>query len=157
PLRVVGTLSLTAISVNTIIGAGIFALPANIAQLLGAQAPLAYLTAGAAIFLIALCFAEAGGRFEASGGPYVYAREAFGEFVGFEVCWLFALARLTAMAAVANTFTDYLGFFWPDLAQGAGRFVAITILLGTLASIHVAGVRAGTWVNNIFTIGKLIP
>jgi APA family basic amino acid/polyamine antiporter len=157
PLRAIGTLSLTAISVNTIIGAGIFALPANVAQLLGAQGPLAYLIAGAAILLIALCFAEAGSRFESSGGPYLYAREAFGELVGFEVCWMFVLARLTAIAAVANTFSNYLGYLWPNLAQGAGRFLAITILLGTLAGIHLAGVRSGALVNNVFTISKLLP
>src|ERR1700730_5287679 len=92
PVRAVGALSLTAISINTVIGAGIFALPATVASLLGPASPLAYLTAGAAVLLIALCFAEAGSRFESSGGPYVYARAAFGDFVGFEVGWMFVLA-----------------------------------------------------------------
>ena len=98
PVRAVGALSLTAISVNAAIGAGIFALPANMAQLLGPASAWAYLAAGAAVLLIALCFADAGSRFEISGGPYVYAREAFGGFAGFEVAWIYMLTRLTALA-----------------------------------------------------------
>ena len=69
-VRGVGWFSLTAIAINGMVGAGIFALPANVAQLLGAAAPLAYITAGVAILLIALCFAEAGSLFEGSGGPF---------------------------------------------------------------------------------------
>ncbi len=157
PVRAVGALSLTAISVNTTIGAGIFALPAAVAQLLGPSAPLAYLAAGAAMLLITLCFAEAGSHFESTGGPYVYTRAAFGDFIGFEIGWMFALARLTAVAAVANTFCDYLGYFWPALGYGPGRLAAITALIGLLAATHLYGVRLGTLVNNIFTIGKLLP
>jgi len=156
-VRAVGPLSLTAVSINTIIGAGIFALPATVAQLLGPASPMAYLTAGVAVFLIVLCFAEAGSRFESSGGPYVYARAAFGDFTGFEVGWLFVLARLTAVAAVSNTFSDYLSYFWPALGQGTGRLLAITLMIGLLTSTHVLGVRIGVVVNNILTVGKLLP
>ena len=157
PVRAVGLVSLTAVSINTSIGAGIFALPATVAQLLGAAGPLAYLAAGAAVLLITSCFAELGSRFEATGGPYVYARAAFGGLAGFEVAWLFVLSRLTAAAAISNTFSDYLGYFWPALAHGAGRLGAITFMIGTLAFIHFIGVRVGTVVNNILTVGKLIP
>ena len=157
PVRAVGVLSLTAISINTIIGAGIFALPATVASLLGPASTLAYLTAGVAVLLIALCFSEAGSRFESSGGPYVYARVAFGDFIGFEVGWMYVLARLTAVAAVSNTFSDYLGYFWPAVGHGAGRLIAITVMIGALTAAHVAGVRLGVAVNNLFTIGKLLP
>jgi basic amino acid/polyamine antiporter, APA family len=156
-VRAVGLVSLTALSINTIIGAGIFALPATVAQLLGGAGPLAYLAAGAGVLLIASCFAELGSRFESTGGAYVYARAAFGGLVGFEVAWLYVLARLTAVAAVSNTFSDYLGYFWPELTHGVGRLGAITFMIGTLAFIHFIGVRVGTVVNNILTVGKLVP
>ena len=157
PVRAVGWLNLTAISVNTVIGAGIFALPASVAQVLGSTAPLAYLAASAAALLIALCFAEAGSHFESSGGPYLYARVAFGDFAGFQIGWLFLLARLTALAAISNTFSDYLGYFWPSLGHGAGRLAAITVMIGGLAATHLRGVRVGTVINNLFTLGKLLP
>ncbi len=157
PVRAVGFFSLTAISVNTVIGAGIFALPANVAQILGPAGVWAYFAAGAAVLLIALCFAEAGSRLEESGGPYVYTREAFGPFAGFEMAWIFLLARLTALAAVSNTFAAYLGYFCPPLQHGAGRVAAITVMIAGLAATHWFGVRLGTMVNNVFTAGKLLP
>jgi amino acid transporter len=157
PVRALGRLSLTAISLNTVIGAGIFALPGTVAQLLGPVSPVAYVASGLAVLLIVLCFAEAASRFERSGGPYIYAREAFGEFAGFEVGWIFLLARLTAFAAVSNVFADYLGYFSPALGQGMGRFLAITLLVVFLAGINYRGVRLGAAANNAFTIGKLLP
>ena len=155
PLRSVGTLSLTAISINSVIGAGIFALPANVAGLLGPAGAAAYVLSGIAIYLIALCFAEAGSRFQSSGGPYLYVRAAFGDFAAFEISWLYVLARITTLAAVANTFSDYLGYFWPSLAHGAGRLLAITALLGSLGAIHIFGIRGGMLVNNVLTLAKL--
>ncbi|HSE37788.1 MAG TPA: amino acid permease, partial [Blastocatellia bacterium] len=83
---------LIAIAVNGVIGSGIFVLPATVASLLGPASPVAYIVAAFLIALIVLCFAEAGGMFEQTGGPYLYAREAFGSFVGFEVGWMFLLS-----------------------------------------------------------------
>ncbi|MBA0084793.1 MAG: amino acid permease [Acidobacteria bacterium Pan2503] len=156
-MRALGVLSLTAISVNTIIGAGIFALPGTLDQLLGPASPIAYLAAGSAVLLIALCFAEAGSRFESSGGPYIYALSAFGGFAGFEVAWMYLLARLTALAAVSNTFSAYLGYLWPPMQHGPGRLFAITVMIGAITTTHMLGVRSSELVNNIFTVGKLLP
>src|SRR5690348_5452680 len=155
PVRAVGVVSLTALSVNTVIGAGIFALPGTVDQLLGAASPVAYVTAGIAVLFIALCFAEAGSRFEASGGPYLYAVTAFGEFTGFAVAWMYLLARLTALAAVSNTFAAYLGYLWPSMQRGPGRLLAITVMIGALTATHLFGVQPGKVVNNLFTVGKL--
>ncbi len=155
--RAVGWLSLEAIAINGMVGAGIFALPATIANLLGVASPLAYLTSGLAVLLIVLCFAEAGSLFDKSGGPYLYATAAFGPFIGFEVGWMFILARLTSVAAISNTFAAYLGYFYPTVAQGAGRVSAITLLIGILTAIHCVGVKPGTYVINVLTVGKLVP
>jgi APA family basic amino acid/polyamine antiporter len=155
PIRALGTVSLTAVAINSMVGAGIFALPANVAGLLGPAGAAAYLVAGAATYLIALCFAEAGSRFRNSGGPYLYVRAAFGDLAAFEISWLYLLARITTLAAVANTFSDYLGYFWLSMSHGAGRALAITALLGALGTVHVLGIRGGAWVNNLFTLAKL--
>ena len=108
------------------IGAGILILPANIAQLLGGKSLLGYFLAGSAVILVALCFAEAGSMFERSGGPYLYAREAFGRFVGFQAAIMFTLSRVAGAAAISNAFSAYIGFLWPALANGWGRVAAIT-------------------------------
>ena len=156
-IRAVGLLGLTAIAVNGVIGSGIFVLPANVASLLGSASPFAYLVAAFVIALTVLCFAETGGMFGETGGPYVYAREAFGKFVGFEVGWMFVLSRLAASAAISNAFVSYLGSLVPWFAQGFGRAVAITALLAALAWLNFVGVRQGARTVNILTVAKLIP
>ncbi|MEK7405911.1 MAG: amino acid permease, partial [Acidobacteriota bacterium] len=132
-------------------------MPATVASLLGPASPLAYLIAGAAAVLIALSFAEAGSIFERAGGPYIYAREAFGRFAGFEVGWMFLLGRLTGAAAIANAFAAYLGYFHPEFATARGRAAAITGSMGVIAAFNYFGVRYGAWIVNLLTIGKLLP
>ena len=156
-VRAVGLFSLTALALNGVIGAGIFALPAVVAKVLGPASPLGYLICGVATVLIVICFAEAGSLFETAGGPYIYAREAFGGFVGFEVGWMFLLGRLTGAAAVTNAFIDYLGYFWPALATGSSRAVTISLIIAALSTINILGVRYGAWTINLLTVGKLLP
>lgn len=155
PLRAIGFVSLVAIGVNGVIGAGIFALPAAVATILGPASSTAYLVTGLIVILICLCFAEAGAMFEISGGPYVYARKAFGDLVGFEVGWIFIVARLTAMAAITNVFVSYLSYFFTISA--AMRAVIITLLIVSLAITGLLGVRYSVWIVNLTTIGKLLP
>ncbi|MDX2154669.1 MAG: amino acid permease [Bryobacteraceae bacterium] len=156
-LRVIGPAGLTAIAVNGVIGAGIFVLPATVAGILGEASPLAYVVAGAAAVLIALSFAEAGSYFDRAGGPYLYAREAFGPFVGFEVGWMFLLGRLAGAAAIANAFAAYLGYADPALSLPGARSIAITASITVLAAMNYAGVRYGSLVVNLLTGAKLIP
>ncbi|MFY9573113.1 MAG: APC family permease, partial [Blastocatellia bacterium] len=156
-IRAVGLFGLIAIAVNGVIGSGIFVLPATVASLLGPASPSAYIVAALLIALIVACFAEAGSMFERTGGPYLYAREAFGSFVGLEVGWMFLLSRLAATSAIANAFTAYLGYFWPVVAGGAGRAIALTVLLWGLAWLNLVGVRYGSWTVNVLTIVKIIP
>jgi len=92
-VRAIGLFSLTAMAVNGMVGAGIFVLPAQVAGILGPAALSAYVVAGFAVGLIVLCFAEVGTLFERSGGPYLYARAAFGNWIGFEIGWMLLLSR----------------------------------------------------------------
>ena len=156
-IRAVGLFGLIAIAVNGVIGSGIFVLPATVASLLGPASPAAYIVAALLIALIVLCFAEAGSMFDRSGGPYLYAREAFGSFIGLEVGWMFLLARLAATSAIANAFTAYLGYFWPALGSGVGRAIALTVLLWGLAWLNLVGVKYGSWTVNVLTVVKILP
>ena len=153
----VGLFSLTAIAVNGIIGAAIFVLPANVAQIVGRASALPYLIAFVSVSLIGLCFASLGAWFDASGGPYVYAREAFGDFIGFEAGWLFILARLTAVAAITNVFASYFAYIVPEASAGFWRGVVVTSVLTILAGSNLVGLQFGTYVLNSITIGKLVP
>jgi len=132
-------------------------LPAQVAGILGPAALSAYVIAGLAVALIVLCFAEVGTLFERSGGPYLYARAAFGDWIGFEMGWMLLISRLTAVGAISNAFASYLGFFWPPAANGAGRVLVITASVGLLGAVNYFGVRYGVWVSNLFTVSKLLP
>jgi APA family basic amino acid/polyamine antiporter len=156
-LRVVGLAGLTAIALNGVVGSGIFVLPARVYALAGAASPAAYILAALLIALVVACFAEAGSRSEETGGPYLYARAAFGEFAGFLIGWMFMITRLTGGAAIANAFVAYLGEIDPALATGPGRFAAITIAIGALAAINIYGVRRASSTVNFLTVAKLVP
>src|SRR5258705_11556802 len=76
---------LVAIAINGIIGAGIFGLPSKVYALIGTYSLIAFVVCALVVTLIILCFAEVGSRFNETGGPYLYAREAFGPAVAFEI------------------------------------------------------------------------
>lgn len=148
---------LVAVAINGIIGAGIFGLPAKTYSLIGSYSLFAFIACALVVTLIILCFAEVGSRFEETGGPYLYAREAFGPTVAFEVGWLIWLARLTAFAANCNLMVIYLSFFWPPADSTVPRAIIIILVVVSLTSINIIGVRQAAIASNFFTIGKLIP
>jgi amino acid transporter len=156
-LRGIRKWDLVAVTVNGIIGAGIFGLPARAFALIGSYSLIAFVVCALVVTLIILCFAEVGSRFDATGGPYLYAREAFGPTVAFEVGWLIWLARLTAFAANCNLMVSYLAFFWPSANSPVPRALLITVIVISLTALNVFGVRQAANVSNVFTIGKLIP
>jgi basic amino acid/polyamine antiporter, APA family len=156
-VRAVGLAGLTAIAVNGVIGSGIFVLPATVAALAGPTSPAAYILAAILMALVVLCFAEAGSLFEQTGGPYVYARVAFGPFAGFLVGWVFFLSRLAASAAIGNAFVAYLAYFWPAAGVGWRRAAVLTLAIGLLTILNLVGVRTGSRTVNVLTISKMVP
>src|SRR5580700_9738832 len=127
--------------VNIVIGGGIFGLPSTVAGILGGQSPDAYLIAAAGIGVIAASVAEVASRFQQAGGPYLYARTAFGRFLGLQTGWLLWLTRISAAAAVANVLIEYLSGFWPQANGPATRFAILTLLIGGLAAANIRGVK----------------
>jgi len=148
---------LVAVTINGIIGAGIFGLPAKVFALIGSYSLIAFVACALVVTLIVLCFAEVGSRFDETGGPYLYAREAFGLTVAFEVGWLIWLARLTAFAANCNLMISYLAFFWAPANSTMPRALIITGTVLSLTALNVFGVRQAAIASNLFTVGKLIP
>lgn len=156
-VRAIGRWSLVALTINCVLGSGIFGLPSQVAALLGSRSPWAVLLAGAAMAVIIACYAEVASQFAQSGGTFIYARAAFGRFTGLQVGWMLMLSRITACAANANLLVLYLAEFWPQATRPAARFGVITLLLGILLAVNYRGVRAGTLVSNFFVIAKLAP
>ena len=148
---------LVAIAINGIIGAGIFGLPSRVFSLIGPYSIIAFVACALVVGLIILCFAEVSSRFDETGGPYLYAREAFTPAVAFEVGWLIWLARVTAFAANCNLMVSYLSYFWLPATTPVWRASIIVLVVTVLAIINLLGIRQAAIVSNAFTIGKLVP
>jgi len=104
---------------------------------------------------VALCFAELSSRFDTTGGPYVFARAAFGDFVGFEIGWMQWFSRATSQASIMAATAVALGYYWPALKEGwlrAGFMVALTLIFGGIGYLMVA---AG-WPRAPFVLGLVL-
>src|SRR5437764_14851547 len=92
------------IGINGIIGSGIFLLPARVFAAAGGLAWASWFAVGAVCLLVGLCFGEAASGTDRSGGPYAYARSAFGDWVGFAVGWVAFASLVPPYGAVARAF-----------------------------------------------------
>ncbi|TDH26771.1 amino acid permease [Segetibacter sp. 3557_3] len=156
--REIGTLGLTSNIINTVIGAGIFVLPALVSEGLGASGILAYLFCGFLIAMVMLCFAEAGSKITITGGAYAYIEAAFGKYFGFITTNLFIFgAALMATAAVANAVADTLSYLFPIFANWIFRASFFLVLFTGLTIINVRGVKEGITLVKLTTVLKLAP
>lgn len=146
---------MVALMLNATIGGGIYGLPSQVFAKSGSYSLLAMLACVVAISLIIFCFAEVGSRFSGTGGPLLYAHEAFGPFAGFMTGWLSLVLRIIGMAAITNITISYLGFFFPYAQTGMGRNLLVCLLIITLCFINLLGIKQSVFLNNIFTVGKI--
>jgi APA family basic amino acid/polyamine antiporter len=157
-LRVVSRWEIVALSVNDVIGSGVYLiLPVAAAQLLGPASIWAILAAGFAVLLLVLCFAEAASLFDQAGGAIVYTRAAFGDFVGFEVGWMTWIARISSIAGLSVFFARAVGYLWPGARSGIGQTVTIVLPLLVLTWINVVGVKSGARTAVVLAWGKVLP
>ncbi len=155
--RAVGRWQLYGLSVNDVIGSGIYLLPAAAAALLGPASLWAVLLAGLAVSLLVLCYAQAASYFDQPGGGYLYAREAFGPLAGFEVGWMLLITRVASAAALANGLAEAVTHFWPGAAGGAARVAIVVGSLAFLTGVNVVGVRAAARTGVALSIAKVLP
>ena len=156
-IRTVGFWGLVAMCINAVVGSGVFLLPHESFTLLGPFSLWAPLLFAIPVFILVLNFAEASSHFDRPGGAYLYARTAFGDFIGFETGWMNWIARVTSLASLSNGMVLALALLQPSLGQGIARHAIITAILLTLAAIHFIGVRYGAASIYVFTLGKLVP
>jgi basic amino acid/polyamine antiporter, APA family len=156
-VRTVGFWGLVAMCINAVVGSGVFLLPHESFKLLGPFSLWAPLLFAIPVFILVLNFAEAASHFEQPGGAYLYAKSAFGDFIGFETGWMNWIARVTSLASLSNGFVLALALLKPSLGVGAQRATVIVAATLILALIHYFGVRYGAASIYVFTFGKLLP
>ena len=155
--RTLGFGSLLALGVNGIVGVGIFFTPAAVAARVPGYGGLGvYLVTAMAMAPVAVVYATLGGRFAEDGGPYVWARAAFGPTLGFVVGWITYVSGLFSTSAIlsflAGTAATSLGLTSP----GMGRLVSF-VCVWLLAAVAATGLRPSAIVWNVVTLLKLLP
>ena len=131
-VRTVGLGGLIAMCINAVVGSGVFLLPSESYKLLGPFSLWAPLLFAIPVFILVLCFAEASSHFTEPGGAYLYAKTAFGDFIGFETGWMNWIARVTSLASLSNGFVLALALFYPNLKTGAPRAM---VIIGTILAL----------------------
>jgi basic amino acid/polyamine antiporter, APA family len=155
--RPLGLWSAIALVAGNMIGSGVFLLPASLAPYGGISLYGWAITLGGAL-LLALTFARLAARTAHSGGPYTYAREAFGDTVGFTIAWSYWISIWCANAAIAVAFAASLGALFPTLIATPLRGAACALAaLWLCAAINLAGVREAGRMQMITTVLKLVP
>jgi basic amino acid/polyamine antiporter, APA family len=150
-------LDCVGIGINGIIGTGIFLLPAKVFAQSGGASWVSWFAIGGVCLLVGLCFCEAAGREGRNGGPYLYASDAFGRWVGVGVGWMALAANIFAYAAVARGFGRNLSFLVPVLAERTPQIGLAMVLILGLAFLNYRGIKPGALVSDFFSGAKLIP
>ena len=154
--RELGLVDATAIVVGTVIGSAIFLVPSAVARSLPSAGMILLLwsLSGVLSFFGALAYAELGAMIPATGGDYVYLREAYGPMAGFLSGWaIFLVMRSGAIATLAAGFSIYLSYFVP-LGPIGSRAVSV-LLIAVLTAVNYRGVRLSVRVQRLFTWLKL--
>ncbi len=167
-----GLFSATAIVMGSMIGSGIFIVPADMSRTLGSPALLigAWLVTALMTIIGALSYGELAAMMPKAGGQYVYLRESLGPIWGFLYGWtLFLVIQTGTIAAVGVAFGKFLGVFFPSVSQtnwivhiGSGNIglstanLAAIVIITLLTFANTRGVKLGSAVQNVFTSAKVV-
>jgi amino acid transporter len=154
---VVGLAGATLMSVNAMIGAGIFALPALLYAKTGNFAPWMILVCGLFQTCTVLVAARLAAMFESSGGPQLYVQAAFGARAGLLMGLLMIMGMAAGRAAVLYVLVSYLAVLVPSLDGPMARQIAVLALLVGLGLFTITGMRNAIGGLAIGTILKLAP
>lgn len=157
PPRVVGPIGATLMSINGMIGAGIFALPALLYAEVGNFAPWMFLIFGLLFSASIFISARLANMFRSSGGPQLWSQAAFGPLVGFLVGWVIVLAMAAGRAATLYVLVSYLAIIFPVFAEPLARGLALVFLLAAITGIIISGMKNSVGSLAVGTVLKLTP
>ncbi|MBS2022543.1 MAG: APC family permease [Deltaproteobacteria bacterium] len=156
--RTLGLADVLGIGINGIIGSGVYLLVGPLAARSGAASVFGVLACGILCGVIALCFAELASMFDRSGGPTIYAREAFGPLLGFAAGWFGAATGILGLAAVAVGFSGTLARVVPqiDLIPQGRTLMAVLVIVG-FGALNLRGVKLGGRTSTVLSVVKVAP
>lgn len=154
----IGLITATSLVVGNMIGSGIFVLPATLAKY-GSVSLLGWLFTAAGALVLAKIFSNLSKLLvNKSGGPYVFAKEGFGDFIGFLVAWGYWISCWVVNAGIAVAIISALTIFFPVLETNSILAVVLGLaFIWFFTWINVKGVRASGKFQVITTALKLLP
>ena len=155
--RHIGFGSMVLLGINSIIGSGIFLLPGAVTGIAGNWSIAVYLFISFLILAIAWCFAQCAALYDRNGGAYIYAKEAFGDFIGFEIGLMRWVVGSVGWASIVVGFLTILSSVWPAALEEPWRSLIIIGIVGGLSLLNILGIKAFRHLNNLITLTKLIP
>ena len=154
----IGLLAATSLVVGNIIGAGIFVLPASLAKF-GSISIVGWLFTATGALILAKIFSNFSKKLKGkSGGPYIYSKVVFGDFIGFLVAWGYWISCWVNNAAIAVAIVSALSFFFPELVTNP-FYATITGLsfIWFFTFTSSKGIKSSGNIQILTTIAKLIP
>lgn len=157
-VRDVTLLGAVALCVGNMVGTSIYTLPASLAATTGPLGVVSWLVTAAGYALVAVVYASLGVRYPRCGGPYVFAREAFGELAGFATVWSYWVSSVVGNAAIVTSVIAYAQGFSPRLAGSPWRgFLLAQGLVWGLCWLNVRGVRGTTRLQTAIMLVTIVP
>jgi basic amino acid/polyamine antiporter, APA family len=153
----IGFLILTSLVVGNMVGSGAYLLPSALAEL-GTITIFSWIFTAIGAILLALVFSRLSQLFPKTGGPYIYCKEAYGEFVAFQVAYNYWIYMWVGNAAIALAFTGYLSAFWPEVAHNNILAFSVTVgLVWLLTLVNAISLRSGGILQFVTSAIKLLP
>lgn len=155
--RSLGVIACSALVIGNVIGSGFFLSPSALAPY-GVAALVGWVLMGGVAICLALLFARLSQLLPGAGGPYAFARRAFGPFAGYLVAWSYWVSMWVSQPAIALTFSGYLGVFYPPIAQN--RYAATAVALAAMWGVALVNMRSVRSAGTFETVAvglKLIP
>jgi arginine:ornithine antiporter/lysine permease len=156
-----GFTALVAMCVGSMIGAGLFALPQNVAYTTSAGALLiAWVITFAGMICLVKVFQNLSMRYpNLDAGIYAYAKEGLGDYLGFCSAWGYWISAWIGNVAFVIMFCSALSLFFPIFGDGTNSYSLIlnSILLWSVTFLCIKGVKSAALINIITTFAKVIP
>jgi APA family basic amino acid/polyamine antiporter len=151
----IGIWPLTSLVTGNLVGSGVYLLPATMA-IYGTVSIFGWLAASLGAILLSLVFASLSATQPKTGGPYLYAREAFGDTVGYFICWGYWMLSWISNPALAVAAVGYISVLYGELSPMTHFGLEILIVVG-LTAFNLMGLKVTGWVELYITILKVIP
>ena len=156
--RALGLTSATGLVIGSIVGTGVFTLPAVMAGA-GAMSLIVLGVVAVGALLLGVLFGQLTRRVPNSdGGPYAYARHEFGDFAGYLTGWCYWITSWAGNAAIVSSWVFYVNalFWWDDPPWIANWGIAM-VGLWVPAAINLVGIRQVAWFQNVTVVLKFLP